>query len=561
MKMENNTENYSQYCIAVGATDVGKKRAANEDFLGKDDTPNGRVVVVCDGMGGHVGGATASHIAVDTILDFLRTNYRNDPREAIGEAIDAANQAILNHARTHPELTGMGSTCVLLIIRNGKVYIGHVGDSRIYLVRSKTIRQLTVDHSFVQELVDAGAISKEQAEHHPRKNEITNALGIPNMKPATVRDEPISPEAGDVFLLCSDGLSNMVDDKHIAHIASNLEMTTQQRADTLVQRANDNGGLDNITCALVEFSAKPDAVNKVPFWKKKAFVIGVVAAAVLICGIVIWQLIKNPEPKHDDHKKPVHKEDTIKPIEGNKIVELHKEKVDLGDIIVQANQKELFTICFVDGLYNQIQIMNAEGSLIKTLPGLNRDSVKYKYTEQNLELMVSPDKKKAELKLKETVEKTNKKDLEKLSFAMYDDETLFELCFTVKVKKEKEPVQTLPPPSHPTIPKEKQKADSIVETPENVNDTIVVYVNKDDYRVVLCDKRGQDPADYWIIKTGHSFLEQSADKDWYAIECDGQKCIVVIKKKEGISFNATIPIKVRSGVEGEILLRVFKANN
>ena len=280
--MEQNTENYSQYCIAVGATDVGKKRSANEDYLGKADTPNGRAVVVCDGMGGHVGGATASHIAVDTILGFLRENFRNDPREAIGEAIDAANQAILNHARTHPELTGMGSTCVLLLVRKGKVYIGHVGDSRIYLVRSKTIHQLTVDHSVVQELLDAGAISKEQAEHHPHKNEITNALGLPDMKPATVRDEPISPEAGDVFLLCSDGLSNMVDDNHIAHIASNFDMTTQQRANTLVQRANDNGGFDNITCALVEFSAKPETVANIPFWKKKPFVIGAVAAVLVI---------------------------------------------------------------------------------------------------------------------------------------------------------------------------------------------------------------------------------------------------------------------------------------
>lgn len=555
--MENNTENYSQYCFVVGATDVGKKRAANEDYLGKADTPNGRVVVVCDGMGGHVGGATASHIAVETILNFLRENFRNDPREAIGEAIDAANQAILNHARTHPELTGMGSTCVLLLIRNGKVYIGHVGDSRIYLVRSKIIRQLTVDHSYVQELVDAGAINKEQAEHHPRKNEITNALGIPNMKPATVREEPISPEAGDVFLLCSDGLSNMVDDKHIAHIASNFDMTTQQRANTLVQRANDNGGLDNITCALVEFSAKPEAVNKVSFWKKKAFVIGAVAAVVLICGIVAWQLLKHPKPPKHEDPEPARIEETIEQSMENDVVEPRKEQVNLGEISIIADQQELLTIEF-EQFFTLIK--DSEGKVLNRIDKLDAElnPASVKPVESIVELLSN--ERKVVLRLTKPAKKLKKKLDEPLHFTMQNKTVQYEFGITVKVIEEKQSVQT-PTPSHPTIPKEKQKADSILETVENVNDTIVVYVNKDDYRVVLCDKRGQDIADYWIIKVGHSFLEQSADKDWFAIECDGQKCIVVIKKKEDIPFNATIPIKVRSGVEGEILLRIFKANS
>lgn len=252
--MKTNLEDYSQYCQIVGATDIGCKRAANEDFLGFDDTPNGRVAVVCDGMGGHVGGATASHIAVDSILAYLRDNYHTDPNEAITEAIFTANRNILLHAQMHPELTGMGSTCVLLLVRNGKVYIGHVGDSRIYLIRESTIKQLTKDHSFVQTLVDAGQISEAEAEHHPRKNEITNALGIPNMQPATIREEAILPQAGDVFLLCSDGLSNMVPNTTIAKIAGKIGTNMQHRADTLIEQARENGGLDNITCELVEFS-------------------------------------------------------------------------------------------------------------------------------------------------------------------------------------------------------------------------------------------------------------------------------------------------------------------
>lgn len=550
--MENNLENYSQYCFVVGATDVGKKRAANEDYLGKADTPNGRVVVVCDGMGGHVGGATASHIAVDTILDFLRENFRNDPREAIGEAIDAANQAILNHTRNHPELTGMGSTCVLLIVRNGKVYIGHVGDSRIYLVRSKTIHQLTVDHSTVQELVDAGAISKEQAEHHPRKNEITNALGIPNMKPATVRDEPISPKAGDVFLLCSDGLSNMVDDEHIAHIASNFDMTTQQRANTLVQRANDNGGLDNITCALVEFSAKPETVVKVPFWKKKAFVIGLVAAAVLICGFVAWQLFKNPKPKVDNTEEPVHKEDTIKSTE-NKIVELHKEKMDLGEISVHANQSELLTIRF-ENFYTQID--NIEGVQVnrQTLPEFIPDSVKW---EEPLDLKFSLNKKKADLKLTNTLENMGKTK-QKFSFTMQNESELYEFRFTVKVKIENSPERK------PTsTPQNTDPVSEIVEV-ENVNDTIQVYVNKNDYCIILCsnenDVRG---ADHPIVKKDYAFLQADSECDWYKITNDNNyRCTIVVKDKNKIpSGGACVPIKVRSGEEGFIVLEIHNARN
>ena len=127
-------ENKYNYCHVAGTTDVGCVRKANEDSMGSRETKNGLVVVVCDGMGGHVGGAMASSIAVETILDFLDAEYNSDPQEAIGQAIDAANVAVLARADAQPELRGMGSTCVLLLVRDGKVYIGSVGDSRIYLV-------------------------------------------------------------------------------------------------------------------------------------------------------------------------------------------------------------------------------------------------------------------------------------------------------------------------------------------------------------------------------------------------------------------------------------------
>lgn len=249
--------NQYNYCIVASRTDIGCKRAANEDSMGQLDTINGRVVVVCDGMGGHVGGATASKIAVETILEFLNGQRFEDIREGMGMAIDAANRAILAYANTHPELIGMGSTCVLLVVRDGFVYIAHVGDSRIYLIRNRIITQLTKDHSYVQMLVDSGEITKEQAENHPRKNEITNALGIPQMAPATVKEDAIMPEAGDSFLLCSDGLSGPVAEQAINKIVSDHSARLQQRVDLLIEKARENGGPDNITAQIVEFVMAP----------------------------------------------------------------------------------------------------------------------------------------------------------------------------------------------------------------------------------------------------------------------------------------------------------------
>lgn len=295
MKQGNDYADYS-YCHVVGQTDVGRKRKANEDNGGHFITINGLVSVVCDGMGGHVGGAVASQIAIETIREFLECQYYDDPREAIGLAIQAANETIIKRAQMQPDLAGMGSTCVLLLVRDGKVYIGHVGDSRIYLIREKNIIQLTKDHSFVQSLVDMGHITKEEAEHHPRKNEITNALGITQMTPATVRPDPIEPQAGDCFLLCSDGLSGMVNDKAIERIVSKQrEYTSQQRADILVQTANANGGVDNITVELVEFAVSPAStvVAKTPLSPKIIYT--VLIALVLLCACVCaFFLLKKP---------------------------------------------------------------------------------------------------------------------------------------------------------------------------------------------------------------------------------------------------------------------------
>ena len=242
-------ENY----IIANCTDVGRVRQVNEDSMTTFDSPNGRVIVVCDGMGGQNAGDVASQLAVKVIEDILIDNAFNTPAEAITQSIVAANNAILRQAAQNPDLGGMGATCVMLIIKDGKVHYGWVGDSRIYYVAGNNIMQLSKDQSYVQQLVDAGEISEEEAEHHQDKNQITNALGVDGMTPPEIGESPITPAVGSVFLLCSDGLSGMVNNQNILATVANKKLSLKQRADQLVQQALEAGGLDNVTVQLVEF--------------------------------------------------------------------------------------------------------------------------------------------------------------------------------------------------------------------------------------------------------------------------------------------------------------------
>ncbi|GHV20932.1 hypothetical protein FACS189494_05570 [Spirochaetia bacterium] len=275
------------FCLVGKCSNTGRVRKANEDSMGVFDAAVGRVFVVCDGMGGHVGGHVASQTAVAAIKQFMSSHVFSDPMVAINNAIITANDAIIQKAQAQPELNGMGSTCVMLVVTSdGKVYFGHAGDSRIYIVANHKITQLTKDHSYVQTLVDTGEITKEQAEHHPRKNEITNALGLPQMQPPTLCKEPIEPEAGNCFLLCSDGLSGMVEDKYIERVISKHDMHIQARAEKLVQMANEAGGKDNITVELVEFAVstsktKNNHKKTTKVFNKKIIIIIVVVLAVL----------------------------------------------------------------------------------------------------------------------------------------------------------------------------------------------------------------------------------------------------------------------------------------
>jgi serine/threonine protein phosphatase PrpC len=230
-------------------TNVGRVRSANEDNLGEAKTPNGDLFVVCDGMGGHVGGAQASSIAVNSIIQYFQREVYDNVIQAIDHALSFANEQIYASALNNPELKGMGTTAVILLVRDEECFIGHVGDSRIYLRSNGKLNRITKDHSFVQTLVDSGVIDDEDAESHPNKNQILQALGIAPSVKATISQSPILPKAGDMFLLCSDGLNGMVNDRDIERIMQedNLMVTSEN----LITAALNGGGHDNITASLV----------------------------------------------------------------------------------------------------------------------------------------------------------------------------------------------------------------------------------------------------------------------------------------------------------------------
>lgn len=236
---------------------VGNVRKAQEDSHDiAASTPNGDVFVVCDGMGGHVGGKQASSIAVKCIVDYLKKEKHPQPARALNDALRFANMQILGYANEHPELRGMGTTACIVLLQDSEAYIAHIGDSRIYLYlgKEKQLHRITKDHSFVQTLVDAGRITDEQAEHHPDKNRILKALGIkPDLQPSFGR---VRPKNGDVFLICSDGLSGMVPDSTMRDVLMQ-DTCLWDKGEALVGLALKAGGLDNITLELVQIAGSP----------------------------------------------------------------------------------------------------------------------------------------------------------------------------------------------------------------------------------------------------------------------------------------------------------------
>ena len=233
-------------------TDRGRVRTDNQDayFAGKI-TDDAVFAVVCDGMGGANAGNVASELAVRHISEYVIRFYRDgmdmtDTEKTLKNAIVSANISLYDKAVNNAELAGMGTTAVAAFVKDGTAVIAHVGDSRIYLVNGE-IKQLTRDHSVVQSLIESGKITPEDAKVHPRKNVITRALGAEEN--VAVDSDCLNLSNGDTLLLCSDGLTNFLDDKDILKVFQNNDISAV--AERLVEEANENGGGDNITVVTV----------------------------------------------------------------------------------------------------------------------------------------------------------------------------------------------------------------------------------------------------------------------------------------------------------------------
>lgn len=255
--MQTNTQELKNFEFG-SATDVGCVRSNNEDYLGYFQTPNGHLFVVCDGMGGHKAGEKASQLSVEVFKNFFNNTYYHSPQEALYQAAQKANQVVYETAQKFADFAGMGTTLVAALIRDNAVFYVHIGDSRLYYYEqsTQTLHRITKDHSFVQELVDKGIITEQEAELHPRKNEIKRAVGIhPQVEPE-VGLYPLHPADNDLMLLCSDGLNSMITDQQIKEIIADNSLKIIQKAQKLIETAKNAGGYDNITVQLLRFYAQ-----------------------------------------------------------------------------------------------------------------------------------------------------------------------------------------------------------------------------------------------------------------------------------------------------------------
>jgi len=271
----------AQVLEIASCTDPGMVRSHNEDSIASD--PANGLVVLADGMGGYNAGEVASGMATTVIINEMRQILAStqpnqiDPRtnqtiaaRLLREQVLRANSSIYEAAQSQPQYAGMGTTLVVSLFYDNRVLVAHLGDSRLYLMRDGELRQVTRDHSLLQEQIDSGLLTAEQAKNAQHKNLVTKALGIdPSVEPEI---HEYQTRAGDLYLLCSDGLCDMVDDEAIGTalqaLGGNLKLAAQQ----LVQMANDNGGRDNVSVILVrvlrEYPGARGVIAKVFAWLK-----------------------------------------------------------------------------------------------------------------------------------------------------------------------------------------------------------------------------------------------------------------------------------------------------
>lgn len=233
-------------------TDIGQKRQLNQDFIYLSETPIGNlpnVFIVADGMGGHNAGDYASRYAVEVMVEEIGASFEKNPVRILGKAIEKANTRIREKAHEVAAYSGMGTTVVAATCMGRYLEVANVGDSRLYVIGHNTIRQITTDHSLVEEMVRKGGIDRKSARNHPDKNIITRAVGAED--DIDVDHFSVEMQENDLVLLCSDGLTNMIEDEEICRILTN-QGSLKDKAEKLVEAANQNGGKDNISVIIIE---------------------------------------------------------------------------------------------------------------------------------------------------------------------------------------------------------------------------------------------------------------------------------------------------------------------
>lgn len=236
-------------------TDVGKKRQINQDYIYATKEKIGtlsNIFLLADGMGGHKAGDFASKTTVESILKEVSESDELNIVTRISQAIKKTNDLLYNKAQKEEKFRGMGTTLVVATINDNVLQVANIGDSRLYVINQKCMRQITRDHSYVEEMVRIGTLQREKAREHPDKNIITRAVGVQSSVEVDFYEEQL--KVGDMILLCSDGLSNMVDDHQIQSIVVN-GLTPEEKAMNLVYAANDNGGRDNISVIVITLDA------------------------------------------------------------------------------------------------------------------------------------------------------------------------------------------------------------------------------------------------------------------------------------------------------------------
>lgn len=241
---------------AYGKSVTGLKRKNNEDaiYIATEESSLKNLYIVADGMGGHNAGEVASNGTIEAFQEYAQSHIdsmqnENEILDILVEAVQYCNSVIYHKSIESEKLSEMGTTLIIAVILNNKLYVTHVGDSRLYLYRQGEIRQLTNDHSYVMELVRLGKITREEAAVHPNRNVITRAVGTHQTIEIDTIIEPLLE--GDKILICSDGLSTMVDDWEIEEVLKK-ELTGEEKVQALIDKANANGGLDNISLIIIE---------------------------------------------------------------------------------------------------------------------------------------------------------------------------------------------------------------------------------------------------------------------------------------------------------------------